>query len=455
MKIFDSLSYNSENEIIFGRSKKPIKTGFDLAIGNGLVFPEINYTLGSIQINKDNFSEILEQYKMIVSNVLSRAVKLQTPGLVLEFEHLPKMTDIIEIGVKITEQTKKLMGNFYEKYGLKSALRVTICDTRDKDRPPLMQSGESVNNIFKAFNENSIAGADLLSIESTGGKEVSDQAIMEADIVGILFSLGILAPVDMHFLWREITKISKRNNVIAAGDTACGIANTAMVLADKKYIPEVFAAVVRAMSSVRSLIAYEEGAIGPSKDCAYEGPIIKIITGYPISMEGKSSACAHFSHLGNIAAAVCDLWSNESVQNVRLLSGYAPEVFFEILAYDCRLMNKALEEGKEKILQELMVGSDKFRNVQAFIISPNSSFKIAKEIIRDKVDFNRTYQAGITACNLIREAVEDRQLVLSEREIKWLNIIEEQLNQYSNIDDVMSYSIPKYKNFMNLSEYGL
>lgn len=42
--------------------------------------------------------------------------------------------------------------------------------------------------------------------------------------------------------------------------------------------------------------------------------------------------------VGNIAAAVCDLWSNESVQNTRLLSGYAPEVFSEILAYDCCLM---------------------------------------------------------------------------------------------------------------------
>ena len=114
-----------------------------------------------------------------------------------------------------------------------------------------------------------------------------------------------------------------------------------MQLAHQKMLPEVLAAVVRAMSAVRSLAAFEQGALGPSKDCAYEGPVMKAITGWPISMEGKSASCAHFSPLGNIAAAMCDLWSNESVQNVRLLSGNAPEAFTELLAYDCRLMNAA------------------------------------------------------------------------------------------------------------------
>jgi methanol--5-hydroxybenzimidazolylcobamide Co-methyltransferase len=118
---------------------------------------------------------------------------------------------------------------------------------------------------------------------------------------------------------------------VSGGDSACGFANTAMQLAHQKMLPEVLAAVVRAMSAVRSLAAFEQGAVGPSKDCAYEGPVIKAITGCPISMEGKSASCAHFSPLGNIAAAMCDLWSNESVQNVRLLSGNAPEVFTELL----------------------------------------------------------------------------------------------------------------------------
>ena len=97
---------------------------------------------------------------------------------------------------------------------------------------------------------------------------------------------------------------------------------------------------------MRTLVALEEGAVGPDKDCGYEGPFLKAITGTPISMEGKTSAGAHFSPLGNIAACCADLWSNESVQNIKLLSGMAPIVYLEQLEYDVRLMNQALKAGK-------------------------------------------------------------------------------------------------------------
>ena len=60
---------------------------------------------------------------------------------------------------------------------------------------------------------------------------------------------------------------------------------------------------VRVISVVRTLVAVEEGAVGPDKDCGYEGPYLKAITGIPISMEGKTSACAHSSPVGNVAAA--------------------------------------------------------------------------------------------------------------------------------------------------------
>ena len=169
---------------------------------------------------------------------------------------------------------------------------------------------------------------------------------MFGDSPGIVLALGILAPRDVAWLWGEIVSIcAAHDGVVAGADSACGFANTAMQLAHQRMLPEVLAAVVRAMSAVRSLAAFEQGAVGPSKDCAYEGPVIKAITGRPISMEGKSASCAHFSPVGNIAAAMCDLWSNESVQNVRLLSGNAPEAFAELLAYDCRLMNTASEPG--------------------------------------------------------------------------------------------------------------
>ena len=119
-----------------------------------------------------------------------------------------------------------------------------------------------------------------------------------------------------------------------------------MVLAEQRFIPRVWAAVIRVMSVPRSLVAFERGAVGPNKDCAYEGPYIKAITGCPIALEGAEAACAHLSPIGNIAKAVPDLWSNESVNNVKLLGAMAPTVCLEQLVYATRLMNTASSHGR-------------------------------------------------------------------------------------------------------------
>jgi methanol--5-hydroxybenzimidazolylcobamide Co-methyltransferase len=455
MKKYKSLVYNSGEEMCFGESAHPLICGFDLKIGDGKVFPEINYTLPSMEVSLKNMDEILKQYDSMINGILNRAVILEVPGILLEFEHLPPMTDILEIGVEITSMTKKIMKQFYGKHGLKSALRVTICDTRDEKRPPEMRTGKAIKRIFNSFRENAKAGADLLSVESIGGKELNDRALMEGSVPGILFSLGVLAPRDMHFLWKEITRIAQETNVISAGDTACGLANTAMMLADKKYIPEVLAAVVRAMSSVRSLVAFEEGAVGPSKDCAYEGPVMKAITGYAISMEGKSAACAHMSHLGNVASAVCDLWSNESVQNVKLLADYAPTVFTEILAYDCRLMNQAIEDGSQNLLKRLLVKSDEFKDILAYIISPESSVKIAKSIVKEENDFLRTRAAGLKAIDLIRKAVNKREINLIDKELDWLDKIEDEIEKFDTEEALTETVVPLYGELISLQEYGI
>jgi methanol--5-hydroxybenzimidazolylcobamide Co-methyltransferase len=455
MKRYDSLVYKTAEEMEFGKSAFPINCGFDLTIGKGKVIPEINYTLPAMAVSLDNMDEILKQYNSMIKGILQRAVILDVPGILLEFEHLPPMTDVLEIGVKITRLTKEIMKNYHEKHGLKSGLRVTICDTRDEKRPPQMRSGKAIKRIFDSFRENAIAGADLLSIESIGGKEVNDRALMEGSVPGLLFSLGVLAPHDMHFLWKEITRIAEETDVVSAGDTACGLANTAMMLADRNYIPEVLAAVVRAMSSVRSLVAFEEGAIGPSKDCAYEGPVMKAITGYTISMEGKSAACAHMSHLGNIAAAVCDLWSNESIQNVKLLADFAPTVFTEILAYDCRMMNQSISDGTQGILKEIFIKSDELKNVQAFVISPEFSVEIAKTIVQEEDDFLRTREAGLKACDLIKKALNKGDLILNKRELNWLDKIKSELIKYDSEEALINEVAPLYGELTLLEEYGL
>ena len=252
-----------------------------------------------------------------------------------------------------------------------------------------MRSGRYWDAMLELFDAAAREGAELLSIESVGGKELHDDALLAGDLGAVLFSQCILGCRDMEFLWTTLNEIADSHGVHCAGDTACGFANTAMVLAEQKMIPRVFAAVVRAVSAVRSLVAYECGAVGPGKDCGYENVILKAITGCPMSMEGKTAACAHLSPMGNLAAAPADLWSNESVQNIKLLGGMAPTCYLEQLVYDCRLMNQARRQGDATALQlrNLMVESDAALDPQAFIIAPGDRGRIGQSHCRPADSF--------------------------------------------------------------------
>ena len=319
--VFMDLAVGSADDLVFGVAPRPVSCGLGLEIGAGAVYPEVNFTLPTMELTEATWPEVRAHYEEIGRQVVGRALRLKAPGIMLEFELLPAMTERPEWGAELTRILKAPLLEAHEKSGLKSALRVTPTDIREKGKPPLMRSGEPCETLFRSFMRNAEAGADVLSIESVGGKEVHDRALVFANIPAIAFALGVLSPRDMAYLWRRIREIRDDHpGFVPGGDTACGFANTAMQLAGQRMLPEVLAAVVRAMSAACALVAYEQGAVGPSKDCAYEGPIMKAIAGVPISMEGKSGACAHFSAVGNIASAMCDLWSNESVQNVRLLS---------------------------------------------------------------------------------------------------------------------------------------
>jgi methanol--5-hydroxybenzimidazolylcobamide Co-methyltransferase len=425
---YQCLAVPDPQNLIFGQSPKPVRCGFDLAIGAGLVFPEVNFTLPVMSVSSATWASVVAHYEQMAGSILQRAVALQTPGLVLEFELLPAMTDEPAWGAEITALLHRHLAEAHSKHGLKCALRVTPTDLRDQVRPPVLRSGAPWDKLRRSFELCLRAGADILSIESVGGKEVHDHGLMYGDLRAIVFALGVLAPRDMAWLWDEIVaQCATSGHAVAGGDSACGFANTAMQLAHQKMLPEVLAAVVRAMSAVRSLVAFEHGAVGPSKDCAYEGPILKAITGCPISMEGKSATCAHFSPLGNIAAAVCDLWSNESVQNVRLLSGNAPEAYTELLAYDCRLMNVAQARQQAAVLRDWLTESDEWLSPQAAMLSPAAACRIAQAIVAASSDYERTLAAGRTAIDLLREGQASGKLKLPRQEQNWLDRIEREM----------------------------
>ena len=429
MRMFSNLAIDRPENLLFGRAPKPLKTRKGMVIGGGIVYPELNFTLPAMLVNAQNMPAIFGHYRMIITGATKRAIELDAPGLVIEFETLPPMTENPQWGIDCTKILVDGLEDAYAKHGLKSVLRVTPNDTREMERPPQMRDGELYENMLRTFDGCAAAGAELLSIESVGGKELHDDALMMGDIAGVIFSLCILGVRDMNFLWKQIHSIAQRNGAHAAGDTACGFGNTAMVLAEQKMIPRTFAAIVRAITAVRTLACYEQGAVGPGKDCGYENPFLKAITGLPMAMEGKTAACAHLSPLGNIAAATCDTWSNESVRNIKLLGGMAPTCYLETLIYDCRMMNLAIGDGEsaQRIMQSWMIRSDAGLDPQAFILSPESVIAVAKAIVGAPTPYKAGIAAARTAISLLKIGHAENRVRINALERPWLDDLDETL----------------------------
>jgi methanol--5-hydroxybenzimidazolylcobamide Co-methyltransferase len=428
MKMFSKTAYDCVGDLMYGQAKHPLKLRSGMILGAGTVYPELNFTLPTMKIEEATLPEIRTIYGDIIRGATTRAVELEVPGLVIEFETLPPMCEHPEWGIELTKILLDGLRTAEDRHGLRSTLRITPNDLREMHRPPLMRRGEYLHQMLQTFDGTAAAGAELLSIESIGGKETHDEALTNCDLPSVIFSLCVLGVRDMRFLWTEIAKIAERHGAISAGDTACGFGNTAMVLAEKQYIPRVFAAVVRAITAVRSLVAYECGAVGPGKDCGYENVILKAITGFPMAMEGKTAACAHFSPVGNIAAACCDTWSNESVQHLKLLAGMAPTCSLEQLIYDCRLMNVAAADGGAGRLRDWLVRSDAGLDPQAWVLAPVNALRIAAAIVAAPDHYQAGLAAAREAIACIRGGLSDGLLRVSDREKPWLDTLTDSLD---------------------------
>ena len=458
MATFASLAIDDVDRLIFGTSPNPLTLRSGLVIGAGQVHPEINFTLPAMEITADTMDEVAAQYRQMITGVCDRALELSAPGLVVEFEMLPDMTLHPEWGIRVVELLRAELDGYAER-GLVSGLRVTPNDIREFTRPPMLREGAHWADMLRSFEGSAAAGADLLAVESTGGKEVHDDAMLNADLPGIVFSLGVLAPRDMTFLWTALVDICRRADVAASGDSACGFANTAMVLADQRHIPRVLAALIRALTIPRSLVAFECGAVGPSKDCAYEGPFLKAITGYPISLEGAEAACAHLSPIGNIAKATPDLWSNESVANSKLLGGMAPTVSMEQLVYATRLMNVATarHDGSALALRDLFVESDAGTDPQAYLLRPDVVLELAREVVAETSAYRRTRRVGLAALAVLRRGVQTGDVVLSRPEARWLDRLSRAMDEIpadeSELIAAVAPTVDPAK--VRLDQYGL
>lgn len=439
--VFDKLAIDDPSGLIFGTAPRPVRCGTGLAIGGGQVYPELNFTLPPMTIESGSWAKVRHIYEGVIKAAVKRARELSLAGLVVEFEHLPPMTAKAEWGAELTLLLKDHLRGAVEEFGLKSALRVTIVDLREETKPPQRRQGPAWRKMAASLEACAAAGADILSIESTGGKEVHDAALTRADLPGIVFALGVLAPRDMAWLWDRFVEVSTRHRILAGGDTACGFANTAMQLAGQQMLPDVLAALVRAMSSVRSLVAVERGAVGPLKDCGYENPVIKAIAGCPISMEGRSATCAHLSPIGNIAAAAADLWSNESVPDLRLLSGSAPIASLESLVYDCRLFNAATERGSARELRDVHVAGDAGLSSQAALLTPAACVALGRAIVGASDPYARTLAAGRTAIDWLASCVREGTLPMPAREQRWFDRLRQAFDRLPSSSEALAADV--------------
>ncbi len=458
MPRFTSMETRSSDDLIFGVSKYPLKYGLNLEVGKGEVVPEIKYF--PKRNGYENPKTLRKEYAEITDNVLKRAVDLGLPSVQLETEQTFMITKNPKLGGEITSTQKSIMEKYADEYGLKCALRVTVADVRELEGD--MREGEETTLMFESFDEAAENGADVLSLESIGGKEVFNYSVIRQNMEGVLFSVGILGSLDMEFLWREIVQIANKHGIIAGGDTDCAHSNTAMVLAGglvSNILSHTFAAVVRAIGAARSLVAYEQGATGPGKDCGYENVIIKAITGLPMSMEGKSSASAHSSLVGNVAAAACDLWSNEQVENVRLYGGWAPQVFTEILGYDTALMNASLKSGFGAQLRDLLVAANPL-DPQVLVLSPGGALKIGRAIVKYSPHYYlRAKEAAHEALEVISEGYHENKRKLSSTEARIFQRIKDLLekapdNSETFIEKNVANFVGKVRNF-SPRNYGL
>jgi methanol--5-hydroxybenzimidazolylcobamide Co-methyltransferase len=427
--IYNTTAYQNLDDFIYGKAVFPVKLVNGMVIGGGTVYPEVNFTLPTMTIEENSMPKVIENYLEIITGICKRGIDLNVPGFIAEIEYLPPMSFNPKWAEEVTKVVAGTIKESFEKFGLKGSVRATPVDIREGPELEHMYHGKQWDLVLETFERTAKAGADFLAIESVGGKDVHDEATMYGDIKKAVFALSVLACRDMEKLWTEIVRIADENRVVPSGDTACAFANTALVLADRGYVSKVYSAVVRVMTGVRSLVAVEAGGRGPHKDCGYEGVYVKAISGTPITTEGRTAACAHLSPLGNIAGCLCDAWSNESVQNIKLLGGMAPTISFEQLIYDCRLFNGASAKGKDAalFLRDLHADSDSVYDPQAYILRPDVVLRISKEIVKVSGFYERTKTAAVQALKEIAEGHKAGALNLSEREEESLKTLQEEI----------------------------
>ncbi|MBR3410424.1 MAG: methanol--corrinoid methyltransferase, partial [Candidatus Methanomethylophilaceae archaeon] len=190
---YTKMAYGSADEMVFGTAKQPVAYGFGIKVGAGRVIPELNY--GPRPGSEKDPARLKKEYVDYISkDALNRAVTLGFPDLQLETEWISQMGNP-KMSTPVVEGQKEICEKFHEEYGINCAVRHTIPDQREAEEG--LRTGMGGHHgypeaLFKAAEVACENGADVLSCETMGGKELADYATTNGDIVAFLFGVGYL-----------------------------------------------------------------------------------------------------------------------------------------------------------------------------------------------------------------------------------------------------------------------
>lgn len=421
VKRYTKMAYANADEMVFGHAKNPVSYGFGIKVGAGRVIPEVNYAPRP-GTEKDPEKFRREYVDYISKDALDRAITTGMPDLQLETEWISQMNQVKLSGPVVAGQ-KAICEKYHEEYGLNCAVRHTIPDQREADQGLLPGMDKEKAYPEKLFECAEIAcenGADLFSVESVGGKEFADYAVQNGDVVAFLYGVGYLGAIDMSYIWSEFVNICKKNKTVPGGDTNCSGANVSMFMAGGMLdndVQRTFSAITRAISAARTICAWECGAVGPDKDCGYEGPICKSIAGNPNAQEGKNCQCAHCDLQGNLMAQVTDVWSNESVEYHSEFGGSSVACWLGSLGYEVALMNTAIQLKQEKTLRDMYMFTDRVRGPEGYILAYDHAFEIGKALAANGDNlYLRAKAAASKAIDIMVAGYDSKELPLTNKQ---------------------------------------
>ncbi len=110
---FKKLAFEKPQDLIFGKSKTPLRYGLDLEVGNGKVIPEVKYFPKPEHLK--TYEETVNTYKLITVDILKRAAELGIRDVQLELELPAQLTKNVKLGGEVTQTQKAIMEEFQDK----------------------------------------------------------------------------------------------------------------------------------------------------------------------------------------------------------------------------------------------------------------------------------------------------------------------------------------------------